>query len=98
MSFWTQSALGNVLGAQNMWIPRGQVDRLVLDNGCVQKSSEEMVIGLEDSAAYVELWMKEHKSDKRERPVADVFATVYFCRQRKNGVLKKVLQLENIHG
>lgn len=98
VSFWSQSALGNVLGAQNMWIPKGQINRLVLDNGCVHKSSSEMVLSSENSVAYVELWTKEHKSDKRERPVADVFATVYFCKQRQNGVFKKVLQLENING
>lgn len=98
VSFWSQSALGNVLGAQNMWIPKGQINRLVLDNGCVHKSSSEMVLSSDNSVAYVELWTKEHKSDKRERPVADVFATVYFCKQRQNGVFKKVLQLENIHG
>lgn len=98
VSFWSQSALGNVLGAQNMWIPKGQINRLVLDNGCAHKSSSEMVLSLDNSVAYVELWTKEHKSDKRERPVADVFATVYFCKQRQNGVFKKVLQLENING
>lgn len=96
VTFWSQSALGNILGAHNMWLPKGQVSRLVLDNGCVQKESREMVISLENSVAYVELWTKEHKSEKREIPVADVFAAVYFCRNRQNGVFKKVLQLENI--
>lgn len=96
VTFWNQSALGNVLGAHNMWLPKGQINRLVLDNGCMQKDSNEMVISLESSIAYVELWTKEHKSDKREIPVADVFAALYFCKLRQNGVFKKVLQLENI--
>lgn len=94
--FWNQSALGNILGAHNMWLQKGQVSRILLDNGCLQKESREMVISLENSVAYVELWTKEHKSDKREIPVADVFAAIYFCRNRQNGVFKKVLQLENI--
>lgn len=96
VTFWGQSALGNILGAHNMWLQKGQVSRLVLDSGCVQKDSNEMVISLENSVAYVELWTKEHKSDKREIPVADVFAALYFCKLRQNGVCKKVLQLENI--
>lgn len=96
VSFWCQSALGNILEAHNMWLPKGQVSRLVLDSGCIQKDSNEMVISLESSIAYVELWTKEHKSDKREIPVSDVFAAIYFCRLRQNGVFKKVLQLENI--
>lgn len=96
VTFWNQSALGNILGAHNMWLQKGQVSRLVLDNGCMQKDSNEMVISLENSIAYVELWTKEHKSDKREIPVADVFAAIYFCKPRQNGVFKKVLQLENI--
>lgn len=96
VTFWTQSALGNILGTHNMWVPKGKATRLVLDNGCVQKESREMVTSVENSIAYIELWTKEHKSDKREIPVADVFAAIYFCRQRQNGVFKKVLQLENI--
>ncbi|KAJ8923359.1 hypothetical protein NQ315_001917 [Exocentrus adspersus] len=98
VSFWMQTPLGNVLGSQNMWIPRGQTQRLVLNGKCVQKESMEMVISMETQVAYVELWTKEHKSDIREGPVADVFATVYFWKQRQNGLDKKVLQLENIKG
>ncbi|XP_044253794.1 uncharacterized protein LOC123004524 [Tribolium madens] len=98
VSFWTQSALGNVLGAQNMWIPKGQIQRIPLNSTYVQKNANEMVISTETSVAYVELWTKEHKSDVREVPVADVFATVYFWRLRQNGLEKKALQLENIKG
>ncbi|RZC34992.1 uncharacterized protein BDFB_004301 [Asbolus verrucosus] len=98
VSFWTQSALGNVLGAQNMWIPKGQAQRIPLNSTYVQKEAMEMVISTETSVAYVELWTKEHKSDVREVPVADVFATVYFWRLRQNGLDKKALQLENIKG
>ncbi|KAJ8963881.1 hypothetical protein NQ314_005317 [Rhamnusium bicolor] len=81
-----------------MWIPRGQTQRLVLNSKCIQKESMEMVIAMETHVAYIELWTKEHKSDIREGPVADVFATVYFWKQRQNGLEKKVLQLENING
>ncbi|EFA09082.1 uncharacterized protein LOC103314146 [Tribolium castaneum] len=98
VSFWTQSALGNVLGAQNMWIPKGQIQRIPLNSTYVQKDANEMVISTETSVAYVELWTKEHKSDVREVPVADVFATVYFWRLRQSGLEKKALQLENIKG
>jgi hypothetical protein len=98
VSFWTQSALGNVLGAQNMWIPKGQTPRIPLNSTYIQKGAMEMVISIETSVAYVELWTKEHKSEIREVPVADVFATVYFWRLRQNGLDKKVLQLENIKG
>ncbi|XP_056629611.1 putative leucine-rich repeat-containing protein DDB_G0290503 [Diorhabda sublineata] len=98
VSFWMQTPLGNVLGSQNMWIPRGQTQRMVLNNRCLQKDSMEKVICLETSVVYIELWMKEHKSEMRQGPVADVFVTVYFWKQRQNGLDKKVLQLENING
>ncbi|XP_018569089.1 uncharacterized protein LOC108909276 [Anoplophora glabripennis] len=98
ISFWMQTPLGNVLGSQNMWIPRGQTQRLYLNGKCLQKESMEMIIAMETHVAYVELWTKEHKSDIREGPVADVFATVYFWKQRQSGLSKKVLQLENING
>lgn len=98
VSFWMQTPLGNVLGSQNMWIPRGQTKRMVLNNRCLQKDSIEKVICLETSVVYIELWMKEHKSEMRQGPVADVFVTVYFWKQRQNGLDKKVLQLENING
>lgn len=90
--------LGNVLGSQDMWIPRGHTQRLVLNNKCIQKDSKEMVFCSEANVAYMELWTKEHKSDIREGPVADIFITIYFWRQRQNGIEKKVLQLENING
>lgn len=96
VTFWTQSALGNILGAQNMWIPKGEGQRLALNSTYVMKESKEMVISCETSVAYVELWIKEHKSDFREVPLADVFVTVYFWRLRQSGVEKKSLQLENI--
>ncbi|XP_060522562.1 uncharacterized protein LOC132699717 [Cylas formicarius] len=98
VSFWTQTALGNVLGAQNMWIPKGTVPRLLMGNKCTFKESMEMVISTETNVAYLELWMKEHASDVRQRPVADVFAIVYFWKNRQNGLEKKALQLENING
>ncbi|KAF2901412.1 hypothetical protein ILUMI_04774 [Ignelater luminosus] len=97
VGFWNQSPLGNILGAQDMWISRGNTRRMVLGNGCVNKESPEMVISCNNSVAYIELWTKEHKSDKRERPVADVFVTIYM-RLNRNGPDKKVLQLENIKG
>lgn len=98
VSFWSQTALGNVLGAQNMWVPRGSVQRLLLGDGCTRKWSRETMVSLEHSAAYIELWTKEHKSFNRERPVADIFAVIYFWKQKCVGVEKKVLQLENIKG
>ncbi|KAF7266599.1 hypothetical protein GWI33_020102 [Rhynchophorus ferrugineus] len=98
VSFWTQTALGNVLGAQNMWIHKGNVQRLAINNNCVFKESLEMVISIEHNVAYVELWTKEHQSDIREGPVADIFATIYFWKSGQNGLEKKVLQLENING
>lgn len=98
VSFWTQSALGNVLGAQNMWVPKGNTPRILLNDSYCQKDAKEMVISNETSLAYIELWTKEHKSDVREVPVADVFVTVYFWRLRQNGLEKKALQLENIKG
>lgn len=98
VSFWCQSALGNMLGSHDLWISKGSLQRLVLDNTCVFKRSSEMVISLDNSFAYVELWTKEHKSDKRERPLADVFATIYFWRQRQAVLNRKFLQLENING
>lgn len=98
VSFWTQSALGNVLGAQNMWIPKGKIQRIALNSSYVQTNANDMVISTETSVAYVELWTKEHKSEVREVPVADVFAMVYFWRLRQNGLEKKALQLENIKG
>ncbi|KAF5293618.1 hypothetical protein FQA39_LY03103 [Lamprigera yunnana] len=97
ISFWNQSSLGNVLGVQDMWVPKGDIKRLVLGNGCAHKESSESVMVLDNSIAYVELWTKEHKSDKRERPVADIFVTIYL-RLNGTGPDKKVLQLENIHG
>ncbi|KAJ3645587.1 hypothetical protein Zmor_023230 [Zophobas morio] len=98
ISFWTQSALGNVLGAQNMWIPKGEIQRITLNSTYTQKNAAEMVITTETSVAFVELWTKEHKSDVRQVPLADVFATVYFWRLRQTGLEKKALQLENIQG
>lgn len=98
VSFWEQSALGNILNAQNMWLPKGHIQRLVFNNKYVQKKSKEMIISMETSIALVELWTKEHKSELRERPVADVFATVYFWKHRQTGLDKKVIQLENIKG
>ncbi|KAK4873731.1 hypothetical protein RN001_013091 [Aquatica leii] len=97
ISFWNQTSLGNVLGAQDMWMPKGDTKRIVLGNGCTHKESAESVTVLDNSIAYVELWTKEHKSDKRERPVADIFVTIYL-RLNGSGPDKKVLQLENIHG
>ncbi|CAH0563592.1 unnamed protein product [Brassicogethes aeneus] len=98
VSLWTQSALGNVLAAQNMWIPKGSAPRMVLNNRSTLKDSSEMVFCREATVAYVELWIKEHKSEIRQGPVADVFATVYFWKKRQNGLEKKVLQIENING
>lgn len=98
VSFWTQTALGNVLGAQNMWIHKGTIQRMAMNNKCIFKESLEMVVSSESNVAYIELWTKEHQSDKREGPVADVFATVYFWKKGQNGLDKKVLQLENING
>lgn len=97
ITFYNQTPLGNVLGAQNMWLPRGQVQRLLLsNNGCEQKQTSSNVIILENSVSYVELWTKEHKSEKRERPVCDVFAAIYFIKAKQTKPDKKVLQLENI--
>ncbi|CAG9865118.1 unnamed protein product [Phyllotreta striolata] len=98
VSFWMQTPLGNILGAQNMWIPRGQTQRITLNNRCLQKDSTEKVICLDNSIVYIELWMKEHKSEMRQGPVADVFVTLYYWQRRQNGLEKKVLQLENING
>lgn len=98
ISFYEQSPLGLVLGAQNMWIPKGIVQRLLLsNNGCVQKETSLNVINADNSVSYVELWTKEHKSDKRERPVCDVFAAIYFMKTVNKKPDKKVLQLENIN-
>ncbi|KAG5878226.1 hypothetical protein JTB14_020803 [Gonioctena quinquepunctata] len=96
ISFWMQTPLGNVLGSQN--IGSGQTQRIVLNTKCIQKESMERVISTETSVVYIELWMKEHKSEMRQGPVADVFITLYFWKQRHNGLDKKVLQLENING
>ncbi|XP_072382846.1 uncharacterized protein [Diabrotica undecimpunctata] len=98
VSFWMQTPLGNVLGSQQMWIPRGQTQRISLINRCLQKDSMEKVICLDTSVVYIELWMKEHKSEVRQGPVADVFITLYYWKQRQNGLDKRVLQLENING
>nr|CAI5868459.1 unnamed protein product [Callosobruchus analis] len=99
ISFWMQTSLGHVLGSQDMWIPRGRSQRITLNqHKCIQKESMEMVVSTETTVAYVELWTKEHQSEIRQGPVADVFATVYFWKQRQKGVEKKVLQLENING
>lgn len=81
-----------------MWIHKGNVQRLAINNNCVFKESLEMVISIEHNVAYVELWTKEHQSDIRQRPVADIFATIYFWKSGQNGLEKKVLQLENING
>lgn len=98
IAFYDQSPLGNVLGAQNMWIPKGHVQRLLLDNnGCVQKETSLNIMNLDNSICYVELWTKEHKSDKRERPVCDVFAAIYFMKSKNHKPDKKLLQLENIN-
>ncbi|XP_017775058.1 PREDICTED: uncharacterized protein LOC108561574 [Nicrophorus vespilloides] len=98
VSFWSQSALGLVLEAQNMWIPKGNICRLPLDNVCHLVESADSVFYAEgnNSYAYVELYTKEHKSEKRERPVTDVFVVVYFWRERQKEPEKKLLQLENI--
>ncbi|XP_066247006.1 uncharacterized protein [Euwallacea similis] len=98
VSFWTQTALGHVLGAQNMWINKGSIPRLSMTNNCVFKESLEMVVSTEAIVAYIELWTKEHQSDIREGPVADIFAIVYYWKKGHNGLDKKVLQLENING
>lgn len=57
-----------------------------------------MVISTETNFAYLELWTKEHQSEIREGPVADIFAVVYFWTKGRNCLDKKVLQLENIKG
>ncbi|CAH1964907.1 unnamed protein product [Acanthoscelides obtectus] len=99
VSFWMQTSLGHVLGSQDMWIPRGAAQRITLkQHQCIEKESMEMVLSTEATVAYIELWTKEHQSEMRQRPVADVFATVYFWKQRQKGIEKKVLQLENING
>ncbi|KAK9888235.1 hypothetical protein WA026_000502 [Henosepilachna vigintioctopunctata] len=98
VSLWNQTALGNVLGAQNLWIFNGCVKKLILNKECIRKKSLEMVISTDACVAYVELWTKEHKSDIRQGPVADIFATVYFWTQKSNKMDRKVLQLENING
>ncbi|KAL3274205.1 hypothetical protein HHI36_015619 [Cryptolaemus montrouzieri] len=98
VSLWNQTALGNVLGAQNLWIFNGCTKKLILNKECVRKKSLEMVISTDTCVAYVELWTKEHKSDIRQGPVADVFATVYFWIRKLNKMDRKVLQLENING
>lgn len=96
VSFWNQTALGSVLGSQDMWLSKGCIQRLVLDHECSQKTSQEMMVSTDTCFAYIELWTKEHKSFNRERPVADVFAAVYYWKN--TGIDKKVLQLENIKG
>lgn len=97
ITFWKQTALGNILGAQNMWLPHGNVQRISLERGCINKRSSEMILSSENSVAYIELWTKEHESKYRECPIADIFATIYF--HRGHGMPdKKVLQLENIKG
>lgn len=57
-----------------------------------------MTVSTDNCVAYVELWTKEHKSDIRQGPVADIFAIVYFWSQKLNKIDKKVHQLENING
>ncbi|XP_019771448.1 uncharacterized protein LOC109545289 isoform X2 [Dendroctonus ponderosae] len=98
ISFWTQTALGNVLGAQNMWIKKGSIRRLSTNKHGIFKEALEMVVSTESSVAYIELWTKEHQSAFREVPVADVFAIVYYWKNGQTGLDKKVLQLENIKG
>ncbi|KAL1494476.1 hypothetical protein ABEB36_010072 [Hypothenemus hampei] len=99
VSIWTQSALDHVLGSHNMWISRGTVNRMLMPSkNCTFKESIDTVTASEVGVSYVELWIKEHESDIREAPVADVFAVVYFWRKGQNGLDKKVLQLENIKG
>uniref|UniRef100_A0A1Y1LNE0 Uncharacterized protein n=2 Tax=Photinus pyralis TaxID=7054 RepID=A0A1Y1LNE0_PHOPY len=97
VSFWTQTPLGNVLGAHDMWMPKGDTKRLVLGNGCLRQDSSDTVTVMDTSIAYFELWTKEHVSDRRERPVADIFVTIYL-KLMGGAPDKKVLQLENIHG
>ncbi|KAK5641495.1 hypothetical protein RI129_010042 [Pyrocoelia pectoralis] len=97
VSFWAQTPLGNVLGAQDMWLPKGETKRLVLGNGCTRQDSSDTIMVLDTSIAYFELWTKEHISDRRERPVADIFVTIYL-KLTGSAPDKKVLQLENIHG
>lgn len=97
ITFWKQTALGNILGAQNMWLPNGSLQRIILERGCINRRSSEMVLSCDSSVAYIELWTKQHESKFRECPIADVFATIYF--HRGHGIPdKKVLQLENIKG
>lgn len=97
ITFWKQTALGNILGVQNMWLPRGNLERIILDPGCVNRRSSEMTMSVDNAVAYMELWTKEHKCCYRECPIADVFATIYF--QKGNSAPdKKVIQLENIKG
>ncbi|GLV44614.1 hypothetical protein CBL_13454 [Carabus blaptoides fortunei] len=97
ITFWKQTALGNILGVQNMWMPRGNLERIILDPGCVNRRSSEMTMSVDNAVAYMELWTKEHKCCYRECPIADVFATIYF--QKGNSIPdKKVIQLENIKG
>ncbi|XP_022900360.2 GRIP and coiled-coil domain-containing protein-like [Onthophagus taurus] len=100
VSFWTQSPLGNMLGAQNLWVSKGSVQRLPLDNNYTKcKESRQVVVNFDNkSCAYIELWTKEHKSEKRELPLADVFATVYFWTNSQQELNKKLLQLANIKG
>lgn len=98
VSMWNQTALGNVLGVQNLWVSYGSIRRMILNKECVRKNSLEMTISLNSSVVYVEIWTKEHKSEVREVPVADIFSTVYFWTPKANKIDKKVLQLENING
>ncbi|XP_045476864.1 putative histone-lysine N-methyltransferase 1 [Harmonia axyridis] len=98
VSMWNQTALGNVLGAQNLWIFNGDTKKLILNKECIRKKSLEMTVSTDDCVAYFELWTKEHKSDFRQGPVADIFVIVYFWLQKSNKIDKKVHQLENIKG
>lgn len=99
ISFWDQTPLGTMLGCQNMWMNWGKLQRLKLETGCLSVSSKRETCFFSDNVvAYVELWGKEHKSEKRERPIADIFATIYFHQMKGNILEKKVIQLENIIG
>ncbi|CAH1183500.1 unnamed protein product [Ceutorhynchus assimilis] len=98
VSFWYQSAPGNVLGAQDMWTSKGSIQRQPMPNNCTLKESLEMVACSYFSLAYIELWTKEHENYQQEVPVTNVYAVVYFWMKQYNGSVKKVLQLGNING
>ncbi|XP_044733522.1 uncharacterized protein LOC123296125 [Chrysoperla carnea] len=98
ISFWQQTPLGYMLGAQNMWLSLGKIQRLNFEVGYVNiRCVSQSCLSSDNATAFIELWAKEHKSERRERPITDVFAVVYFHQQTKKGNIldKKVIQLEN---